>query len=291
MSKVTEISWCDHTFNPWIGCTKVSQGCVKCYADILAQRWYHDVEWVKNGRRHRTTDENWRGVERWDRAAAEAGESARVFCASLADVFEDHPSLPQWRKELFELIERCVHIDWMLLTKRPENVLRMVPKSWLKKWPEHVWIGTSVESADTLHRLDELVRIPAARRFVSIEPILGPVDIWPWVSRRRQGKPLIDLVITGGESGGGSRPSHPDWIRLVRDDCINVGVAFHHKQWGNWGPEAQLTKIQRTNASKKTYAHEDGTVMRRMPKHVAGRLLDGQEWVEMPPRRTFKAPT
>lgn len=285
MSDTTKISWCDHTFNPWIGCSKVSEECRHCYAEALAKRWYRGARWGVNGARHRTSDANWARVRNWNAGAIARGEAARVFCASLADVFEQHPALNAWRKDLFDLIMQCTALDWMLLTKRPESVLRMVPAAWRHAWPCHVWIGTSVGTPDSLARLDELVRIPAPVRFVSAEPLLEPVDLWPWLSKRRNGAPVIDLAISGGESGGGARPMHPDWVRTIRDDCNAANVLFHHKQWGNWFPEASMTSEQRQAASKRKFTFPDGTVVRRMSPKVAGRVLDGCEHVALPLRR------
>jgi len=288
MSDTTKISWCDHTFNPWIGCSKVGTECLNCYAEALAKRWYKGAKWGPKGARHRTSKANWARVRRWNADAIARGVPGRVFCASLADVFEDHPTLDPWREDLFRLMEECTALDWMLLTKRPENVMRMVPKAWRKSWPRHVWIGTSVGTQAATARLDDLIRIPAPIRFVSAEPLIHPVDLSPWLSRRRNGTPVIDLVITGGESGGGARPMSPDWVRKIRDDCATAKVHFHHKQWGNWVPDAGMTPEQRKAASKREFTFSDGTVVRRMSPKVAGRVLDGVEHLTLPPRRKLR---
>lgn len=285
MSSNTKISWCDHTFNPWIGCSRVSDECFRCYADAFAKRYFKDVQWIVNGGRHRTSEANWAKVRSWNSKAIERGASARVFCASLADVFEVHPALDAWREDLFELIIECTALDWMMLTKRPENVMRMVPADWRRKWPQHVWIGTSVGTQESTARLDELIRIPAPVRFVSAEPLLEHVDLWPWLSKKQRGAPAIQLVITGGESGGGSRPMHPEWPRAIRDDCADAGVHYHHKQWGNWVPEVRMSLKQISAASKRKFTFPDGTVMRQMSVKAAGRLLVGKEYLDMPPRR------
>ena len=219
MSERTGISWCDHTFNPWIGCTKVSEGCRNCYAEQFATGRMGLDAWGPSADRHVT--KTWPQVPRWDRAARDAGERRRVFCASLADVFEDHVTANEYRPRLWDLIRRCESLDWLLLTKRPENVGRMLPADWGDGWP-HVWLGATVEDDRVARRLDALRAVPAALRFVSYEPALGPLD-------------HVDLsgigwVIYGGESGPGYRADDPNWARAMRDRCRAEGVAFFHKQ-------------------------------------------------------------
>lgn len=260
------IEWTDHTFNPWMGCTKVSPGCKFCYAETMMDTRYGKVQWGPQGKRVRTSDANWRKPLAWNRAAEFAGKRARVFCASLADVFEDKvdqaAAMTGWRAELWDLIGQTPWLDWLLLTKRPEFVGRMVPPEWMTGyWPANVWIGTSVEDqrrAD--ERIPELLMIPATVRFLSVEPLLGPIDIldkldnvfytedsdYPTIG------PSIDWVIVGGESGKDARPMHPEWVRSIRDQCQETGVPFFFKQWGGKN------------------------------KKAAGRMLDGREWNEFP---------
>jgi protein gp37 len=242
VSKASPIEWTDHTFNPWWGCTKVSPGCTNCYAEALARRYGHDV-WGPSPRRF-FGDAHWAEPVRWDREAGGAGTRARVFCASMADVFEDHPSLLTDRIRLWDLVEATPNLDWLLLTKRPENIRPLVRPAWLRQPRPNVWYGTTVENADYEQRARILARVPAFVRFLSIEPLIGPVPQLPLEG--------IHWVIVGGESGPRSRPMEPDWVRLVRGLCVSAGVAFFFKQWGG----------------------------RR--KAVAGRQLDGRTYDEFP---------
>jgi protein gp37 len=218
MAEVTAISWTDHTYNPWIGCTRVSLGCDHCYAEADWDKRYHRVEW--GGARSRTKSE---GPANWDRKAREAGVRRRVFCASLADVF-DNQVPDEWRADLWDLIDRCRALDWMLLTKRPQNIANMLPSGW--PWP-HVWLGTTTENQiEANRRLPILLRIPAVVHFASVEPQLGPVDLRSYLNAG------LDWIIIGGESGPGCRPFDSDWARDVRDQCQASGIAFFMKQLG-----------------------------------------------------------
>ena len=304
----SKIEWTDHTWNPWMGCTKVSPGCKFCYAETLMDTRYGKVEWGPQGKRVRTSDANWRKPLAWNRAAEFAGQRARVFCASLADVFEVKPDqaleMERWRGELWDLIDATPWLDWLLLTKRPETVAGLVP--YVKNghpWPDNVWLGTSVENqkyAD--ERIPELLKVPAAVRFLSCEPLLGPVDLSQWlvaehyavevpapkgigypptvkVARIRK---AINWVIVGGESGRDARPMHPDWARSLRDQCLEAGVPFFFKQWGEWSENYPLgTPLQRRGCVW-TAPWDDGVQMWRVGKKLAARLLDGREWNEFP---------
>lgn len=219
MSEQTTISWCDHTFNPWIGCTKVSEGCRFCYAEQFASKRMGLKVWGSSTDRHIT--KTWQQVPRWNRAARSSAERRRVFCASLADVFEDHPTANSMRPKLWDLIRSCGSLDWLLLTKRPENISSMLPSDWGNGW-QQVWLGTTVEDDRVSHRLDYLRVIPAVVRFVSYEPALGPLDHCDLNG--------IDWVIYGGESGNGFRPDNRDWARAMRDRCREDGRAFFYKQ-------------------------------------------------------------
>lgn len=268
--KNTPIQWTDHSLNFWWGCVKVSPGCEHCYAETLSNRYKRAV-WgpAKTTPRWRTTGP-WRDVLAWDRQAAKKGVRQRVFCQSMSDFFEEHPQLDAWRLDAFDILESLQWLDVQLLTKRPENITRMVPWSWVSgQWPEHVWIGTSVEDQKRAdERIPHLIRIPAAVRFVSIEPLLGPVDLtsieWPNTAGHRvdvlrggywnkagilfggpsagYGEPkggftshsdmpgVIDWVITGAESGHGARTMNLDDARSLRDQCAAAGVKFFMKQ-------------------------------------------------------------
>lgn len=233
MAENSKIEWTDHTFNPWVGCTKVSPACDHCYAEGWAKRTGHPELWA--GERRRTSAANWQGPRKWNRAAegAIAQRRPRVFCASLADVFDNQ--IPErWRDDLWHLIDQTPHLDWLLLTKRPQNIAKMLPTpaigapAWGDGWP-NVWLGTTVESQEEAdRRIPHLQAVPAAVRFLSCEPLLEPVHL-----RDRRG---IDWVICGGESGGGARTMAPAWAASLRDQCGVAGIAFFMKQMTKKAP-------------------------------------------------------
>ncbi|MFN7132217.1 MAG: DUF5131 family protein [Myxococcales bacterium] len=268
MGETTKIEWTDHTFNPWWGCMRVSPGCERCYAEAFAKRTGHNVWGPTEGRRL-FGEQHWREPLKWARAAANAGERRRVFCASMADVFEDRPELEPERQKLWSLIratatgcaralvsEGCrqdapegldrgacaecggawAGLDWLLLTKRPANILRMAPADVLRL----VWVGTTVEDQRAANeRIPQLVQVPAAVRFLSVEPMLGPVelgllgtlpkDLGLGYTATHQ---RLDWVICGGESGPGARTFDLAWARSLRDQCRGAGVPFFLKQLG-----------------------------------------------------------
>lgn len=187
MGRETGISWCHHTANFWVGCEKVSPACKACYAQVstpvrvLRDRGVEVWGPAATTVRHRTKGA-WTDVPRWNRDAAKAGERRRLFVSSLADVFEDHLQVAPWRAEALALLETCTALDVLLLTKRPQNILSMVPSAWLADWPRHVWVGATVEDqrrAD--ERIPELLKVPAAVRFLSMEPLLEAVDLSGWL--------------------------------------------------------------------------------------------------------------
>lgn len=254
MSKETTIAWCHHSFNPFWGCSHVSPGCVNCYAETWAKRLGEDV-WGAKGERRTFPEKHWREPLAWNAAAQRAGERRRVFCASMADVFEDHPALPPERAKLWTLIEATPNLDWLLLTKRIENVSGMVP--WGPQWPPSVWLGTSVESQRWAEeRIPDLVTSAARVKFVSVEPLLEPVDLSYWLrvewaetaecwgqemlAAAAGRRPELNWVIVGGESGHGARRMDPEWARTLRDQCGAAWVPFLFKQTGTvlareWG--------------------------------------------------------
>lgn len=225
MAEQTGIAWTDHTFNPWIGCTALSPACDHCYAEALVKRWGGDF-----GVRRRTAPANWRLPLRWNRAAQASGVRRRVFCASLADVF-DNKVPDAWRSDLWALIRECHCLDFQLLTKRPQNIARMLPPDWGVGW-SNVWLGATAENQEeTARRLPHLLRIPVAVRFLSVEPMLSFVDI-------SAGLPGISWVIIGGESGAGARPMHAEWAYDLLGQCQAAGIAPFMKQiGGNRGPD------------------------------------------------------
>lgn len=276
MAKNSSIEWTHHTFNPWWGCTKVSPACDHCYAETWAKRVGQAV-WGRDSQRRFFSDKHWSEPLRWNADAASDGERRRVFCASMADVFEVRAELNPWRLRLWDLIEATPMLDWLLLTKRPQNIGKMVP--WDKMWPANVWLGTTVENEKFAKiRLPHLLKHPAKVRFLSCEPLLGPIDLAPWIKRQpTKGLHGINWIIAGGESGPGARPMHPDWARSLRDQAKRGNAAFHFKQWGHWVPSEIVTDEQ-----KKSVIDLDGQKLVWLGKKEAGRQLDGDTWDGFP---------
>ena len=269
MSETTAISWTDHTFNPWSGCAKVSPACAHCYAAALPPSMRRGAAWGPSAERIPASDAYWRTPLTWNRLAEKTGVPELVFCASVADVFEDRADLDPWRERLWALIAETPHLRWLLLTKRPE---RMALWALAHRWPSNAWAGVTVEDQQRAEeRIPWLLHVPAHVRFLSVEPMLGPIDLsaiptprgvpWDWHTslagqiapaaavdalvgfsvgdrRRFGGLACIDWVIAGGESGHHARPSHPDWFRSLRDQCRAAGAVFHFKQWGEWAPQS-----------------------------------------------------
>lgn len=262
MAKDSAIEWTHHTFNPWWGCMKVSEGCHHCYAEAFSKRTGHAI-WGPPATTQRRLfgDKHWGEPLKWNREAEALGERRRVFCASMADVFEDHPDVVEARRDLFALIHDTPMLDWLLLSKRQENVREMVP--WGDDWPLNVWLGTSVEhQAAANERVPRLLKSGARVKFLSCEPLLGPVDLEPWLPIHRavdgfrnagtyRRDRQVDWVICGGESGPKHRPMDLRWVRSLRDQCRATGVAFLFKQSSGLYPGR-------------------------------GRLLDGRAWDEYP---------
>lgn len=282
MSANSSIEWTDHTYNPWWGCTKVSPGCDNCYASTLSTRYGFDV-WGPDAPRRFFGDSHWAEPLKWNRDAEKAGARRRVFCGSMCDWAEGRPDQAEARARLFALIEATPWLDWQLLTKRPGAIPHLVPSHWMQTPPANVWYGTSVEDQEQAdRRIPQLLKVPAVVRFLSCEPLLGPVELrppWnrglPWL--RPDG---ISWVITGGESGPGARPGHVDWYRGLRDQCLFAGVAFNFKQWGEWIAAGQV--VEYPTLDGKLYRWPDGAYSSRIGKKKAGRLLDGVEWSEFP---------
>jgi protein gp37 len=302
MSETTKIEWCDSTFNPWIGCTKVSPACDDCYAARSTPARTLGVIWGAGEPRRRTSFGNWKQPEAWQRQAAEFrakhGRRRRVFCASLADVF-DNEVPDQWRADLFALIASTPDLDWLLVTKRIGNVARMLGDWQTAPLLPNIWLGITVVNQEEADRdVPKLLRVPAAVRFLSVEPMLGPVDLTnipvggghghhefdPIITgnvlrRADREAPHVHWVICGGESGPKARPMHSEWACSLRDQCEAAGVPFLFKQWGEWLGEKQ----------DGTHDHEpielnatDAPV--RVGKRAAGRLLGGRshdDWPEV----------
>lgn len=270
MGDTTRIYWCDHTMNPWWGCNEVSEGCDNCYARTWTAFTRGNGYWGSplGSTRLLTGPDNWRKPIRWNRKAAEnnqhwtkdwqpavrSGQRRLVFCSSMADIFEYNPDMDFARERLWKVIEQTPYLDWLLLTKRPMNIKRMLPHEWLVKPRPNVWLGTSVELQKWAGlRIDALLEVPAVVHFISAEPLLGPLDLTSWL-------PNLDWVITGGESGAKHRPFDLEWVRDLDRQCRVSGVAHFFKQVGG-------------------VHHADG-----------GCLLDGEEVKEFPsPRLSLAA--
>lgn len=358
MGAITHIQWTDKTWNPWEGCTKVSPGCLHCYAETRNQRFSAGANWGKGAPRRRTSVSNWNEPRRWNREAEAAYHTAqaktfepgatvasapfppkrpRVFCASLADWLDDEVPI-EWLADLLAIIDATPNLDWQLLTKRPENFhtrlalatnrcADILPefaarcRAWLNGTPpENVWIGTSVEDQTRANlRIPQLLKIPAAIRFLSCEPLLGALNLrtqgWLATVYKMGGREepveydlgagAISWVICGGESGPGARPMHPDWARSLRDQCAEAFVPFFFKQWGEWRPfdslaeatepgrkwgqDKSLCVLWRTGIKGSavicdpTQAWKDGCQpLENVGKIRAGRLLDGKLHDEFP---------
>jgi protein gp37 len=238
MGETTGIAWTDATFNPVIGCMKVSAGCDHCYAEQLMDKRHHRVSWGQRktestapsvGTRVRTSAANWAQPLRWAKAARNAGKRTKVFCASLSDVFDNQWAL-QDRADLWGLIEDTRELDWLLLTKRPENILDMLPPKWDCGLPRHIWLGTTCEDQAAFDkRWPILKRVPARVRFISYEPAIGPLTM-----AGHAVKP--DWLICGGESGQGHRAMQPHWAYRIMDECEQAAIPFFMKQMSGTRP-------------------------------------------------------
>lgn len=287
MGEKTGILWTDHTFNPWIGCTKVSPGCTNCYAERENNFHKWTKGWGPGTERKRTSKKNWLNPIEWTRKAVKDGVLRRIFCASLADVFDPEVT-GMYRLDLWRIIDTCLRIntsnsgcEWLLLTKRPEYINEFLPYAWLIDPPPWLRIGVTAENQEMADkRIPKLFNQWIGKTFVSIEPMLGPVSLQvpqslilgqtdPWIKK-------IDWVICGGESGTNARPMHPDWVRSLRDQCQAAGVPFFFKQWGEW---AQIQQFDYDHQVNQLDGH---TMVARVGKKAAGRLLDGREWNEFP---------
>jgi len=377
--KNSTIEWTDHTFNAWEGCTKVSPGCANCYAESRNQRFHDGKNWGPGAPRLLRSDAYWkeplkwnkespafvqcslcgrREVREWDgigfKCCSTPGCLAlpeteadrvrpRVFCSSLADWLDEEGPVDQLAR-LLKLIHDTPNLDWLLLSKRPQNwhdrllaAIRYNEENqgdlevhrWMVAWisagsipPVNVWIGTTVEDQQRAdERIPELLKIPAKVRFLSCEPLLGPVlpplrkvkhdlkceckgtgfvgDNGPGIRGNEEympcdaSQPEIHWVICGGESGTKARPMHPDWARSLRDQCHAADAPFFFKQWGEWGPlegsgAGLPTPIQfwRGGEWLNGITTEDTAHVVRIGKKAAGRLLDGREWNEFPEVKT-----
>lgn len=284
MGEKTGIEWTDHTFNPWIGCTRVSDACDNCYAATMS----HRRKWARfepRAPRRRTTADYWLQPYRWNRRAEDSGSREKVFGPSLADPFDAEVSR-EWRDDYVRLIEETPSLDYILLTKRPQVARKYFDR---RKVPDNLWLGITAENQKMLDlRGPAILAIPARIHVLSAEPLLGPLDLSNGDPAPRpgavpaktsaRGQRGFTWVIAGGESGPGARPSHPDWFRSLRDQCIASDIPFHFKQWGEW--RGHESAEDRPAAARRAWS--DGHISVRVGRAAAGAQLDGRAWREFP---------
>jgi len=288
MGERTGIEWTDHTFNVAWGCVKVSPGCANCYAEGEAKRRGHQVFGPAKTTARRTFGEHhWNEPRRWNRAAEKAGQRRRVFCSSMADVFEDHPTLDAERPRLWALVRETPWLDWQILTKRPERIAAHLPEDWGQGYP-NVWLGTSVENQDYGElRIPHLLQVPAAVRFLSCEPLLGPVDLGllgtvpaSWGYSYIPVSALLHWVIVGGESGPKARPCALEWIESLIDQCESAEVAVFVKQLGAVPMESEERWRGRVRTRLLSARNRNRVPAGSVPLAYADRK--GGDWEEWP---------
>jgi protein gp37 len=323
----TKIEWAEETINPLPGCTKISEACQNCYAVRMANRFkgtkkYHGL--VENG--------DWTGrINYWPndlKKPFQWEKPRRIFVNSMGDLFHgslfngDYPG-GEWLRDIFNVMDIARHHQYLILTKRPDNMKRYLECSRinLKDDYPHVWVGVTAENQPRLEdRVTILLQIPAAVRFVSVEPMLGPINlrhmdverhhpVWCMIDaltgkhtdmgRPCPDVPKLDWVICGGETGPGSRPMHPDWIRLLRDQCVAADVPFFFKSWGDWEPSEIRPEIDtcyhkisdgKVAGYTSTAKHHwwggswgDGKPLSVwVGKKKSGREIDGRTWDQLP---------
>ena len=294
----TSIQWTDLTWNVVTGCTKVSQGCAHCYAETIAERFWGERKFSDVHIHPERLEQplHWR-------------KPSRIFVNSMSDLF--HEDIPiTFIAQIFAVMTIAKEHTFQILTKRPERMLKILGNlsfdNELEAWQEllchdrgycpqefdwplpNVWLGTSIEDQKTAdERTPLLLQTPAAVRFVSAEPLLGEIELqgWDGILQRnyldhgfkgdRRSRGPLDWVICGGESGPGARPMHPDWARSLRDQCQEAGVAYFFKQWGEYIEAGRQVDLEGNWITTST-------VMQRVGKKAAGRLLDGLEWSGFP---------
>lgn len=303
----SKIEWTKNTLQFWWGCDEVdgNPACDNCYARAWAERFGWDI-WGHDKPR-RPVGSAWKNVGKWQRKAAKAGRIDLVFTSSMSDIFEK--SMPlitptqvsgtpiiaettgALRDEFFGRISKghYPNLVFQFLTKRPPNIMRMVPKAWHENWPRNVWVGTSAGDQENVDRLvPHLLMVPAPVRFLSAEPLTERIDISAYLiphfaaddPRHYPRRDGLEQVIVGGESGGNARPMHPDWVRDLRDQCQDYGTAFFFKQWGEWAPNCLCGRPKPCRTTPRT-GGKMGVMFRCGKKH-AGRTLDARTWDEIP---------
>lgn len=284
-----------YTFNPWIGCQKVSPACDGCYAENLMATRYQRVEWGPHAERKRTSAGYWAQPRRWNRIAVTDRTRPFVFCASLADVFDNRVPV-EWRRDLFELIRTTPRLVYLLLSKRPQNMVDLSEAAG--GLPDNVALGSTCEDQkrwdlNVPALVEAKMELQPLFSFVSAEPLLGPIRarrapitraLRPWFGAKDEYfDPLhphqpywarVDWIITGGETDQGkhrARPMNPQWPRDLRDDCADTGTAYHHKKNGEW------VSVSEVEGEGEHYQFADGRTVRRLGTRLAGRTIDHVE--------------
>jgi protein gp37 len=309
MAGNSAIEWTHKTWNPLAGCTRVSPGCDNCYAAKMSLRLEGmakaaekagknpggSAKYIGVATRNKQGTAVFNGTINLDHEALTQPlrwtKPVRIFVNSMSDLF--HKDVPfSFVEQVFAVMDKAPHHTYQVLTKRPERAVEFYRQYYPQGTGEHIWMGTSVENQEVAdERIPHLLKIPAAVRFLSCEPLLGPVDLTKlcvdeWYHDCLSGvgvlggtgtDRVVHWVIVGGESGPNARPMHPDWARSIRDQCQATGVAFHFKQWGEWGFVPDGVLILKSDPIKT----EDGSFV-RFGKKVNGRKLDSREWNEFP---------
>lgn len=308
----TKIEWTEYSWNPVTGCTPISEGCQNCYAKRMANRL--------RGRCGYPADEPFKVTLHPERLEEPLKwrNPRRVFVCSMGDLF--HEDVPfEYITQVFDVMCSCsfdamcsmeLGHTFMVLTKRPERIekwLCWMRESWSEDSPTNVtleveghfgkgiWFGVTAENQQRAdERIPILLQVPATVRFVSVEPMLGPVDLAGYFNDCRCGKcdycnevaahptSRVDWVICGGETGPGARPIHPEWVRNLRDQCQAAGVPYFFKSWGDWAPVNDLRCNEDGIKDKQWINFDPDTAVCKIGKKTAGRLLDGWTWDEMP---------
>lgn len=316
MADNTKIEWCDHTVNFWWGCSKVSPGCANCYAEAQAARFLKGPHWGPDASRWPRVTQARNEAKAYNARAEREGRRFRIFTNSMSDFFEDHRLLGHARLEALDVIRQTPHLDWLILTKRPEAIHTLLARAsgdalssrnyelatWIADWgacgvaPANVWLGTTVEDQERAdQRIPALLQVPAVVRFLSCEPLLGAVDIrhrmgsLVWTERNHYETTRgLDWVICGGESGSRARPMHPDWARGLRDQCASAGVPFLFKQWGEYLPAKIVGHLGFTSTGEPNggnYEFADQTIK----PHFGDVVPMDSKWVELDPTtRAFR---
>lgn len=297
----TKIEWTNHTINPVVGCSKASPGCLSCYGERMAWR----LKCMGHEKYQAVVDANgWTGKIGYDMSVFEKlpKKPSHIFVCSMGDLF--HKDVPfQEILTIFDIMHQCPQHTFMILTKRPQRMLEFCSKYGLmpdrlgltgsgQTWPENVWCGVSAENQERANeRIPVLLQIPSPIKFVSIEPMLGPIDLSTQLN-------YLDWVIVGGESGSNARPIHPEWVTKIRDDCIEKNVPFFFKSWGQWIPHnpahggPYFSENIKAESSLRRCKWRDGREMKaqqdrwckflKVGKKYSGRVLDGKVWDQYP---------